>query len=161
MEPRPPAMVRLPDAELSKNHKLASNYTKLMWKREVVIKRDLNRKIMLKWAAIHALPTDELRREALVVDPFIPTFKIPRVTPPLAGFQGPEAQQAEEDERVAAGAEAGKKIGTTGKPVGPSRSGPGGRGKGGGRKTLDMAALLGLEEVKEAPLSSKPDSKRR
>ncbi len=49
--------------------------------------RDLQRKIRLKWAAIHALPTVELRREALVIDPYVPLrTRVPTQTPPLKGF---------------------------------------------------------------------------
>lgn len=49
--------------------------------------RDLQRKLKLKWAAIAALPTKELKLEALTIDPYVPLwYRIPAVTPPLKGF---------------------------------------------------------------------------
>jgi hypothetical protein len=77
----------LSEADKSKGRDLVNVYTKLMWKRHHVMNRDLQRKLRLKWAAIHALPTAELRRDALFVDPYVPLrIRVPTQTPPLAGF---------------------------------------------------------------------------
>lgn len=87
---RPPHDCRTPpsDAEKAKGSALYSTYVKLKWKRERIMARDLQRKIALKWAAIAALPTQELKLEALEVDPFIPLRLRPAtITPPLKGFQ--------------------------------------------------------------------------
>ena len=79
---------RLSDAEKARGAALYNTYVKLLWKRQHVMSRDLQRKIKLKWAAIAALPTPELRREALVVDPFVPLrLRVQTITPPLKGFQ--------------------------------------------------------------------------
>lgn len=86
LEPKPPAKPVMAPAAAAAAHKVAAVYTKMMWKRDKVLSKDLNRKLLLKWAAVYALPTDELRREALVVDPFVPGLRVPRQTPPLAGF---------------------------------------------------------------------------
>jgi hypothetical protein len=86
LEPKPPAKPVMAPAAAAAAHKVAAVYTKMMWKRDKVLSKDLNRKLLLKWAAVWALPTDELRREALVVDPFVPGLRVPRQTPPLAGF---------------------------------------------------------------------------
>ena len=49
--------------------------------------KDLTRKLQLKWAAIYALPTPELRAEALFVDPYVPLdLRLATDTPPLLGF---------------------------------------------------------------------------
>ena len=62
-------------------------YVKLMFKRHHVQQRDLQRKLKLKWAAIYALPTPELRREALIINPFTPLWtRVPTETPPHKGF---------------------------------------------------------------------------
>lgn len=98
----PPLRVRFPADVLARDEAIAKTYTRLMWRRAHVSGRDLNRKLRLKWAAIHALPTHERRVEALVVDPFVPfQLRVPTFTPPLAGFHG-----AEERERAAAAAAA-------------------------------------------------------
>lgn len=77
----------LSDEEKAMGRALHSTYVKMMWKRHHVQGRDLQRKLKLKWAAIHALPTPELRREALVIDPFVPSWtRVPTHTPPLKGF---------------------------------------------------------------------------
>lgn len=156
LEPKPPAKPKMSAADKAKNRKLAVLYTKLMWKREYILKKDLNRKMLLKWAALYALPTDELKREALVVDAWMPTLKIPRMTPPLAGFQGPEARAEEEaaakKETERAGATAGKgKAGPAGKQAGGAAARKG-RGQGGGG--IDLAALSGLTKIAEAPPST-------
>lgn len=90
----------MPVEERNRMAGIATLYSKLRMRRSVVMGRDLNRKAKLKWAAIYALPTEQRRREALVVDPYVPLdLRVPRVTPPLAGFHGPEEI---ERERVAA-----------------------------------------------------------
>lgn len=104
VEPKPPERTRPSPADISRGHHLSLLATKLLWKRNRVQMRDLNRKTKLKWAAIGALPTEELRREALVIDPYIPfNVRIARVTPPLSGFHSPEEK---ERERLAAEAAA-------------------------------------------------------
>jgi hypothetical protein len=118
IEPRlPPPPPPPSEAQLAEWNHIAKKYVKLMWKRTRVLHRDGNRKARLKWAALHALPTEELRRDALFVDPYVPLeLYLPLDTPPLAGFHGPEdaareraraeaARAAEEDrarERVMA-----------------------------------------------------------
>ena len=77
-------------------------FTKLRWKREIVQGKDFSRKVKLKWAAIQTLPTEALRREALVTDPYVPfELHVPKLTPPLLGFKG-LAQQDEEEIEAAA-----------------------------------------------------------
>ena len=71
--------------------KLSQRYVKLMWRRERVQARDLHRKVQLKWAALHALPTPELRAAALGVTTFVPAeLRVPQHSPPSTGFHGPE-----------------------------------------------------------------------
>ena len=70
-----------------------------MWKRHHVQSRDLQRKLRLKWAAINVLPTAELRREALVVDPFAPLWtRVPTLSPPLKGFHTEQRAVGGEDD---------------------------------------------------------------
>ena len=70
---------------------LSRRYVKLMWRRERVRSRDLDRKLQLKWAALHALPSEALRREALGVTGHVPMeLCLPQHTPPSTGFHGPE-----------------------------------------------------------------------
>lgn len=89
VEPKPTPLEPLSEEEKAKGRVIANLYVKMMWKRHHVRNRDLQRKIRLKWAAIHALPTVELRREALFVDPYVPLrTRIPTLTPPLKGFHG-------------------------------------------------------------------------
>lgn len=80
-----------------------------MWKRHHVYNRDLQRKLLLKWAAIYALPSVELRREALVIDPVVPLWtRVPTHTPPLKGFHTEQRAIGgdEEDEDAATAAAA-------------------------------------------------------
>jgi hypothetical protein len=70
---------------------LSRRYVQLMWRRERVRARDLHRKVQLKWAALHALPSEALRREALGVTGHVPMeLCLPQHTPPSTGFHGPE-----------------------------------------------------------------------
>jgi len=103
VEPRaPPAPPPPAPAELARWRSMSSLYVKLMWRRNYVLSRDWNRKARLKWAALHALPTEALRRDALRVDPHVPLeLYLPLETPPLAGFHGPE-DAARERARVEA-----------------------------------------------------------
>ena len=102
---RPP---REPE-EVARGRALYRTYVKLLWKRHIVQSRDLNRKLRLKWAAIAALPTPELRQEALVVDARIPLrLRVATITPPLHGFHVPSKVAVAPDD------EAGVKGGATG-----------------------------------------------
>jgi hypothetical protein len=103
----PPCSERLSDAEKARGAGLYNTYVKLLWKRQHVMSRDLQRKIKLKWAAIAALPTPELRVEALAVDPFVPLrLRLQTITPPLKGFQREpfRAASASDGDAAAAGA---------------------------------------------------------
>ena len=92
VEPRAPPPPPAPSpAALQEWKAMSSLYVKLMWRRQHVLQRDWNRKARLKWAALHALPSEEHRRDALHVDPHVPLeLYLPLQTPPLAGFHGPE-----------------------------------------------------------------------
>jgi hypothetical protein len=88
----PPRKVPAPTPqELAAWGELSRRYVKLMWRRERVRSRDLDRKLQLKWAALHALPSEALRREALGVTGHVPMeLCLPQHTPPSTGFHGPE-----------------------------------------------------------------------
>lgn len=80
-----------------KGEELAKTYTRLMWKRNRVTQKDFARKLKLKWAAIYALPTEELRKQALFFDPYVPlNYRMPTATPPLAGFSGAPEETAKQ-----------------------------------------------------------------
>ena len=101
---------------------LHRTYAQLLWKRERVQSRDLNRKLKLKWAAIAALPTPELKRAALVVLPFVPLrLRLAGISPPLKGFHLPSAASsaaaAAEAAAAAAAAAAGSDSGRRGRVV--------------------------------------------
>ena len=49
--------------ELERGTALAIQYTRQMMKRHKILEKDLQEKIRLKWCAIYALPTDDLRKE--------------------------------------------------------------------------------------------------
>ncbi len=152
----------LSPADAQRYEASAKLYTKLMWRRERVFKRDLSRKLALKWAALHALPTEDLRREALVIDPFVPAhIRHALQTPPLAGFHGAEdaereaarvaqeaaaalARAASAAERAASESAAsgatGRRALAEVKRAAPAR---GGRSRGGTRSDdIDFGALL-------------------
>ena len=94
----------LSDAEKAKGAAIYNTYVKLRWKRQRVMARDLQRKIKLKWAAIAALPTPELQREALEVNPMVPLrLRLATITPPLKGFQH---EPFSSDKAAGAGADA-------------------------------------------------------
>lgn len=87
LEPKPPQHVPMPQAEKKKGRDLAKLYTQGLWRRRRMQMKDLTRKLQLKWAAIYALPTPELRAEALFVDPYVPLdLRLATDTPPLLGF---------------------------------------------------------------------------
>jgi len=87
LEPKPPQFVPMPQAEREKGKELAKAYTQGLWRRRRMLMKDLTRKLQLKWAAIYALPTAELREEALFVDPYVPLdLRLSTDTPPLLGF---------------------------------------------------------------------------
>jgi hypothetical protein len=88
----PPRKVPPPTAEeLAAWGPLSRRYVQLMWRRERVQGRDFHRKVQLKWAALHALPTAALRAEALGVTGHVPMeLRIAQHTPPSTGFHGPE-----------------------------------------------------------------------
>ena len=93
---------------------LAKTYTKLMWKRDRLKNKDLNRKIKLKWAAIYALPNDEAKKAALIIDPYVPLdYRYATETPPLMGFPG--GGIAEEEEVVTPTASSTASSSTSGK----------------------------------------------
>ena len=134
-----------------------------MWRRDRVLKRDWTRKLAHKWAALYALPTDELRREALVVDPFVPFhLRHALITPPLAGFHGAEEAERETARAAQEAAAAAKRAASAAAAVAAagavvSASGRralvqgtvaalarGGRARGGTRaEDIDFASLLG------------------
>jgi hypothetical protein len=87
LEPKPPQHVPMPQAEKKQGRELAKLYTQGLWRRRRMQMKDLTRKLQLKWAAIYALPTPELRAEALFVDPYVPLdLRLATDTPPLLGF---------------------------------------------------------------------------
>lgn len=91
VEPPPKVLPKPTPEELATWGPLSKLYVKLMWRRERVRSRDWHRKAQLKWAALHALPTPELRREALGVGAPVPLgLFLPQTTPPSTGFHGPE-----------------------------------------------------------------------
>jgi hypothetical protein len=101
-----------PAAEISQGKKLADVYTKLMWKRHFVLEKDLQRKLLLKWSAIAALPSVELQKEALVVDGRVPIHsRIAGTTPPSKGFHHTEiVAEIEQANQLAAAALEAKQI---------------------------------------------------
>lgn len=74
--------------ELERGRLLARRYTIGLMRRHKIQEKDLQQKIRHKWRAIHALPTLELRKEALTVtDPCVPLDRpLAAFTPPLRGF---------------------------------------------------------------------------
>ena len=78
----------LRDEQLLEDKKTVQEYSKLMSERNNARMHDLQQKLTLKWAAVEALPTDELRMAALEVDstPFPPYRQVYTWSPPIAGF---------------------------------------------------------------------------
>lgn len=109
--------------EVSEGYKLARTATKLMFKRHYVMNRDLTRKAKLKWAAISALPTEEMQRDALLIDPYIPfNVRVARITPPLSGFHTPEEKERERLIADAAAAAGTKQVETVTVQATPTRT---------------------------------------
>jgi hypothetical protein len=98
----------MPPAERAKGSSLAKTYTQLLWRRHRVQSKDLQRKIQLKWAAIYALPTEEAKKQALQVNPYVPLdYRFATDTPPLFGFPGGSAEASASSSSAAAAAGAG------------------------------------------------------
>ena len=152
VEPRAPPPPPAPDAAtLRRWAALAASFTRLKWRRERVLHRDLSRKARLKWAALHALPTEALRREALRIDPHVPLeLYVALDTPPLAGFHGPEDAAREraraEEARAATEAAARARVITEGvqRASAPKAQGPAIGGDFGGREGLRKQRLRTL-----------------
>lgn len=71
---------------------------------QVRLERDIKRKLDLKWAAFHCLPSLERKKEALQINPFVPLYrKVATALPPIHGFGGPAGADAGAD-ALAAGA---------------------------------------------------------
>jgi hypothetical protein len=159
---------------------VATLYTKLLWRRERVLARDATRKMQLKWAAIGALPTEALQREALIIDPFVPLhLRVARETPPLAGFHGAEerareaaaaavARAAAEAAAAAAATAALSRGDVDGAEAARRALGPAGgkaeRGKGGRRAAafgddLDLFGAMNAEAGIAAPEEAPPAPK--
>lgn len=85
------------EEDRAKGEALAKTYTRAMWKRENEQRKDLNHKLNAKMCAIWALPTDELRTEALLVTD--PTYRLdmrlPTLTPPMRGWHRDQSQLAD------------------------------------------------------------------
>jgi hypothetical protein len=157
VEPRAPAPPPRPsEATLLAWKGMASLYVKLLWRRHHVLQRDWNRKARLKWAALHALPTEAHRRDALFVEPHVPLeLYLPLETPPLAGFHGPEdaarerarveAMRAAEDARARARVMAeGVKRAAAPKAEVASAGGDFGAARGAGRSRLRALGTFDL-----------------
>lgn len=106
----PPRKVPPPTAEeVAAWGEVSRRYVRLMWRRDRVQSRDLHRKVQLKWAALHALPTAELRRDALGVTGHVPLeLRIAQLTPPSTGFHGPEEAAKERARQAVAAREAAR-----------------------------------------------------
>ena len=59
------ARARARAATAKRRRALAVAYTQHKWRRRMVLDRDLSRKLALRWAACHCLPTPERKQEAL------------------------------------------------------------------------------------------------
>ena len=107
--------------EAARNRELGVTYVKLKWKRRLARDRDLKRKLDLKWAAFHCLPTLERKKEALQINPFVPLYrKLPTATPPLYGFHGkPEMAPTVASSAAAVGTASGSA--TSGRPGAASK----------------------------------------
>jgi hypothetical protein len=121
--------------------------------------RDLKRKLDLKWAAFHCLPTIERKKEALQINPFVPLYrKIATATPPIHGFHGkPEAAPVAEADAAAAGKAGGKERGSKRPAANESliTAMRGGRGRSGREEEDSLFAVRGPAAPK-APEAPKP-----
>jgi len=105
LEPRPPAHVPVSAAERAAGRRAHAAYAQGLWRRHRAQMKDLQRKLALKWSAVHALPSRALQLEALFVDPYVPLdLRLATDTPPLLGFPG--GQLAEEGGAAAAAKDA-------------------------------------------------------
>ncbi|KDO35663.1 hypothetical protein SPRG_18825 [Saprolegnia parasitica CBS 223.65] len=77
------------EAEKQEHFEIGRKYNSMTSIRHNALMKDLQLKINLKWEAINALPTPELRAEALVEDfSLVPmTRGFPTWTPPIPGFK--------------------------------------------------------------------------
>lgn len=80
------------EQQLSEDKEVVKEYSKMMCERNNRRMSDLQQKVALKWAAVEALPTPELRFAAEVVDstPFPPYRQVSTWSPPIAGFDKTE-----------------------------------------------------------------------
>lgn len=152
LEPRPVSLPAVPAEELARRRTLAVAYTQHKWRRRLVRDRDLARKLALKWAAFHCLPTLERKREALVICPYVPLHRrMPSATPPLYGFAGRPAQAS-----AVAAAEPGA-FGPSGAaaPTAPAPSSalgaPSAGARRGSRRRGGSGGLSMLEDVPDEP----------
>jgi hypothetical protein len=78
--------------QLAHRKELSEVFSKLKMKRGVAMGKDLKRKLDLKWAAFHALPSEARKVEASFIQPRVPLQRrSPTATPPSYGFHGKPA----------------------------------------------------------------------
>jgi hypothetical protein len=142
LEPRAAPLVRPSAAELERRRALAVAYTQHKWRRRMVLDRDLSRKLALRWAAFHCLPTPERKQEALRIFPHVPLHRrMPSATPPLHGFAGRPQAAAAAAAAAASPAAPGDAAGA-GKPAPqPAPLSPGAR-RGSARRGTRALSLL-------------------
>lgn len=111
----------------------------------------MKRKLDLKWAAFHCLPSVERKKEALQINPFVPLYrKVATAFPPIHGFGGrpdsgsPGAGAEGSDASVAAGSSADSGAAA---PASASGAAAGKGAAGGGAAT----AAAGGKPAPEAP----------
>ncbi|OQR89238.1 hypothetical protein THRCLA_22722 [Thraustotheca clavata] len=77
------------EEEKQQHFEIGRKYNSMTSLRHNALMKDLQTKIDLKWEAINALPTPELRAEALVEDlSLVPMSRgFPTWTPPIPGFK--------------------------------------------------------------------------
>ncbi|ETW03133.1 hypothetical protein H310_05555 [Aphanomyces invadans] len=86
---REPEPYEWTEEEKREHFEIGRTYNRMTTVRHNELMKDLQMKINLKWEAINALPTDELRQEALVEDFSMVTNRrgFPTWTPPIPGFK--------------------------------------------------------------------------
>ena len=84
LEARPPPRPNHPPEVLAERKKIVDLYHKMRQKEHNAFMKDLGHNGKLKWAAVDALPSEELREEALTIDerPFPAHRRIFTWTPP-------------------------------------------------------------------------------
>ncbi|CAK4077077.1 unnamed protein product [Aphanomyces euteiches] len=86
---RDPEPFEWTEQEKQEHFEIGRTYNRMTSLRHNELMKDLQMKINLKWEAINALPTEELRQEALVEDFSLVTNRrgFPTWTPPIPGFK--------------------------------------------------------------------------